>query len=84
MRTAAGALSTEDGDLRAAATRAAATTPVSAQQAALEVERCLVALAHVDRNLNQTTLLECWLDDLRRIAAGEAMDLELNDLVVSS
>ena len=31
------------------------------------VERSLEAISHVDRNAHQTTLLECWLDDLSRI-----------------
>ncbi len=32
---------------------------------AARIERSLEALSHIDRNANQTTLLEAWLDDLR-------------------
>ena len=32
---------------------------------AARIERCLEALSHIDRNANQATLLEAWLDDLR-------------------
>jgi DNA polymerase III subunit delta' len=31
------------------------------------LDRSIEALAHIDRNANQTTLLECWLDALSRI-----------------
>jgi DNA polymerase-3 subunit delta' len=37
---------------------------------AARIERSLEALSHIDRNANQTTLLEAWLDDLR-IARAE-------------
>jgi hypothetical protein len=30
------------------------------------IDRSIEALAHIDRNANQTTLLECWCDDLSR------------------
>jgi len=39
-----------------------------AQSVALDVlERCLEAESELDRNANQATLLECWLDDLASI-----------------
>ena len=31
---------------------------------ARHIDRSLAALADVDRNAHQTTLAECWLDDL--------------------
>ncbi|MBN1588091.1 MAG: DNA polymerase III subunit delta' [Pirellulales bacterium] len=31
------------------------------------VERCIDALEQIDRNANQTTLIECWMDDLDQI-----------------
>ncbi|NLE37557.1 MAG: DNA polymerase III subunit delta' [Pirellulaceae bacterium] len=34
-------------------------------------ERCLDALEQIDRNANQTTLIECWIDDLDRAAGGD-------------
>lgn len=33
------------------------------------LERSLEALAHIDRNAHQATLIECWLDDLARVVA---------------
>jgi DNA polymerase-3 subunit delta' len=41
--------------------------PAAAEAAATRLERCLAAAAQIDRNANQSTLIECWLDDL---AAG--------------
>lgn len=36
------------------------------------IERCIDALAHIDRNANQAVWLECWLDDLgQRTASTE-------------
>jgi len=43
---------------------------VAAQDAVLAVlDRCLEAEVQLDRNANQATLLECWLDDLASIFA---------------
>jgi DNA polymerase-3 subunit delta' len=39
---------------------------------AARIERSLEALGHIDRNANQATLLEAWLDDLR-LARGAAL-----------
>ncbi len=38
------------------------------------IGRCLTALEHVTRNVNQGTYIECWLDDLSRTTA-EAVEL---------
>jgi DNA polymerase-3 subunit delta' len=38
----------------------------SRRQAAARLDRCLDAAAEIDRNANQATLIECWLDDLAR------------------
>jgi DNA polymerase-3 subunit delta' len=35
-------------------------------QAAARLDRCLEAAAEIDRNANQATLIECWLDDLAK------------------
>ena len=35
-------------------------------------ERCLEAIGHIDRNANQSTLIEAWMDDLR---VGRTMEL---------
>jgi len=37
---------------------------------AARIERSLEALSHIDRNANQATLLEAWLDDLRLARSG--------------
>lgn len=34
------------------------------------LDRCLEVLGQIDRNANQATLTECWLDDLSRIVAS--------------
>jgi DNA polymerase-3 subunit delta' len=41
--------------------------------AATCVERCLDALAQVDANANQATLIECWLDDLVEIVQSRRL-----------
>ena len=38
--------------------------PDASEQVASRLERSLDALGQIDRNANQTTLIECWLDDL--------------------
>jgi hypothetical protein len=40
--------------------------------AANRAERCLEAIGHIDRNANQSTLIEAWMDDLR---TGRTMEL---------
>ncbi len=40
--------------------------------AANRAERCLEAIGHIDRNANQSTLIEAWMDDLR---VGRTMEL---------
>jgi DNA polymerase-3 subunit delta' len=40
--------------------------PGDAQAAAARLDRCLDAAAQIDRNANQATLIECWVDDLAR------------------
>jgi DNA polymerase-3 subunit delta' len=68
MRAASGAPATGAADLEEAVkdTRKTPNSEIASRQ----LDRCLVALTHVDRNINQATLLECWLDDLDRIAVG--------------
>ena len=46
-----------------------------------QLDRCLWALVHVERNVNQTTLIECWLEDLGRIGSGQRMDAVLSSWV---
>jgi DNA polymerase-3 subunit delta' len=56
------------GELRQAAGRAAAGGRFDHVDVLALVDRCLETLGHVDRNANQSALLECWLDDLAQIA----------------
>jgi hypothetical protein len=61
----AGEPNTGDASLErhvSAALRAGQTDP---ETTAARIERSLEALGHIDRNANQATLLEAWLDDLR-------------------
>jgi len=44
----------------------------SVQRAAACLDRCLDALEQVDRNANQTTLIECWADDVGRLTGGDS------------
>lgn len=46
------------------------------QQCALAIlDRCLEAEVELDRNANQATLLECWLDDLTGILTATTVDV---------
>ena len=38
--------------------------PEAPDKAAACLDRCLQAAEQIDRNANQATLIECWLDDL--------------------
>jgi DNA polymerase-3 subunit delta' len=58
-----------DADLARAVEKALAAWPFDAPAAGACVDRSLEAIRHIDRNAHQTTLLECWLDDLARITA---------------
>jgi hypothetical protein len=49
--------------------RAAAETGDSPDAALAALDRTLEAEEQLDRNANQATLLECWLDDLAAIPA---------------
>ncbi len=56
-----------DAELIGAVEQARAAWPGDALTAAACIDRSLATLSHIDRNAHQTTLLECWLDDLGRI-----------------
>ncbi|HEY1064636.1 MAG TPA: DNA polymerase III subunit, partial [Pirellulales bacterium] len=70
IRASAGSASTPDDDLRAAVAQAKGQW-IDFDAAASALERCLETLSHIGRNVNQTTLVECWWDDLSRIAASQ-------------
>jgi DNA polymerase-3 subunit delta' len=67
LRALAGAAVRGDADLVAAVDTAKRIGSFTEEGAMAAVDRALEALAHVDRNAHQATLLECWLDDLARI-----------------
>jgi DNA polymerase III subunit delta' len=57
-----------DSELQNHVARAVSRGPIDGQATAARIDRCLDAAAQIDRNANQSTLIECWLDDLA--AAG--------------
>ena len=59
-----------DRELRGAVETALQRFSGDAETAAACIERSLETLTHIDRNAHQTTLLECWLDDLAKIIAS--------------
>ncbi len=70
MRRCAGVAPVGDAELLRIVENAAARWPWDSEVVAACIDRSLEALTHIDRNAHQTTLLECWLDDLARIAAS--------------
>ncbi|MEK6236862.1 MAG: DNA polymerase III subunit delta' [Planctomycetales bacterium] len=76
LRTRSGAEYPADGSLASAVERVDQQWTIDLERfAALAVERCLEALMHVDRNVQQQALLECWLDDLAQLAAGRSLGI---------
>ncbi len=55
-----------------AAKQARELGPFARQCAITALDRCLEAEVELDRNANQATLLECWLDDLASIVRAPA------------
>lgn len=66
IRTLSGSPAAADEVLSASAAKLGVAIG-DAESAALAVERCLDAIAHIDRNVHQATAIECWLDDLARL-----------------
>jgi hypothetical protein len=64
LRTASGAAPEGDVELQAVVSRAQSAHPMDEDTIARCLDRTLEALEHIDRNANQATLVECWLDDL--------------------
>jgi len=64
LHAKSGALATDDAELQRWVRQAADRWPGDEVAAAACLDRCLEALEQVDRNANQTTLIEAWLDDL--------------------
>ena len=67
LRAASGLPSQGDAELLGPSIGPARPVRFDAETAAALIARSLEALSHIDRNAHQTTLLECWLDDLSRI-----------------
>ncbi len=64
VRAESGASLSDDKELKTYVTRAIENGPGQEELAAARLDRCLDAAAQVDRNANQSTLIETWLDDL--------------------
>jgi len=66
LHTAGDGTETGDAELRRAVEQAMASRPEDLETTAGRLERCLEAAEQIDRNANQSTLIETWLDDLAR------------------
>ena len=65
---------TETDALLAQALRRSETWWTGDEETAADcLDRCLEAIRQVDANANQATLLECWIDDLRRLSHGQML-----------
>ena len=64
LRAQNGAAATDDTELAACITRALDHAPTDPEQTLAQLDRCLLASQQIDRNANQSTLIETWLDDL--------------------
>lgn len=62
-----GVSSSDDATLQRVVQQAMAAGGARGQQTLARLERCLEAAEQIDRNANQTTLIECWLDDLAAV-----------------
>jgi len=67
LRRLSGSPPLEGSDLGPWIDRALAAWPGDALMAAACADRCLEALEQIERNANQTTLVECWIDDLAAV-----------------
>ncbi len=65
MRGAAGLPLQGDVELKRSVEQVLLSNAVDQELSALRAERCLDAIEHVDRNANQATLVEAWLDAIR-------------------
>ncbi|MCX7428192.1 MAG: DNA polymerase III subunit delta' [Planctomycetia bacterium] len=71
LLTLSGTARPRDATLGEAVHKARSAWPGDAMAAAACLDRCLEAFGEIDRNANQTTSIECWLDDLGRLMLGE-------------
>jgi DNA polymerase-3 subunit delta' len=75
LRRQTGLADNGDADLARHASAALKAGQSDPEETATRIERSLEALAHIDRNANQATLLEAWLDDLRAARSGAAVEV---------
>jgi DNA polymerase-3 subunit delta' len=61
-----GAAISADHELQSHIARAMQAGQTDRRATASRLDRCLDAAAQIDRNANQSTLVECWMDDLVR------------------
>jgi DNA polymerase-3 subunit delta' len=73
MRRLTGLQIAGDAELSTAVDRAAKAGAWDVESAAQAAQRSLEAITHVDRNANQHTLVEAWLDDLLTLSAPLAL-----------
>lgn len=66
LRAQSGAAPSADAELRGFVEESLRTTPADPERTATRLARCLEAAEQIDRNANQSTLIEAWLDDLAR------------------
>ena len=64
LKVQSGAAPPDDADLRRFLDEAAAHSAGGIPVTAARLDRCLDALEEIDRNANQATLIEAWLDAL--------------------
>ncbi len=67
LRRVSGAEPCADAELAAWVEQAIAGRQGHPNALATRIERCLDAAEQIDRNANQSTLVECWIDDLARV-----------------
>jgi DNA polymerase-3 subunit delta' len=60
----------DDKELQSHIARSLEGGPGDGDVTAARLDRCLDAAAQIDRNANQSTLIECWIDDLATGAKG--------------
>jgi DNA polymerase III subunit delta' len=68
LHAQSGTATSDDKDLQTRVAQAAERGQTDSEATAARLDRCLDAAAQIDRNANQATLIECWVDDL---AAGK-------------
>jgi DNA polymerase-3 subunit delta' len=72
-RELAGSALESDAQMQSAVASAARSWPGDAELAGACALRCLDALEQIDANANQTTLIECWLDDLWQLQFSQGL-----------